>query len=186
MGSRSRASMFCFRLYLLLMLLPFVAAADEPINTSEQTIQREVAVLGSCVPERCPVFYVSMLGRQFPVPNRYEMAETTTPGFRRWVSPTRATSKESLISGEALVGSIVVGPLVEFQKARHPYVQRPLGTIAGVEVLGLSSPDSPDKRFAYILIAGDEYAQIGDQNPQLAQLLLKLSERHSKAPPAPK
>jgi hypothetical protein len=111
--------MFYGRIYLLLMLLPFAAAADEPINTSEQTIQREVAVLGSCEPERCPVFYVSMLGRQFPIPNRYEVANTDKPGFRRYVSPTRATTKESLISGEALVGSIVIGPLTEFQETSH-------------------------------------------------------------------
>lgn len=181
-------SMFNYRLYLLLMLLPFVTAADEPINVSEQTIQREVAALLSCEPGRCPVFYVPMLGRQFPIPNRYEMARTSTPGFRRFISPTRATPKEQYLSGEALIGNIVVGPLVEFHRGRPdwPWVLRPLGTIDGVEMLGMSSPDTPGKMFAHILIAGDEYAQIGDQNPHLAELLLKLSERHSKALPAAK
>ncbi len=127
-----------------------------------------------------------MLGRQFPVPNRYEEARTDTPGFRRYGSPTLATSKESLISGEALVGSIVIGPLAEFHETGHTYVQRPLGTIDGVEVFGLSSPDRPDKMVAYNLIAGGECALIGDQNPQLAELLLKLSERRSKSLPASK
>lgn len=186
MEFRLRATVFYNRFYLLLVLLPFVTAAGEPVNTSEQTIQREVAVLGSCEPERCPVFYVPMLGRQFPVPNRFEVARTVTPGFRRYVSPTQATSKESLISGEALVGDIVVGPLAAFHKGSHALVLRPLGTIDGVEMFGMSLPDRPDRRIAYILIAGDEYAQIGDQNPQLAELLLKLSARHSKSLPASK
>jgi hypothetical protein len=175
-----------YRLYLLLMLLPFVGAAQEPINNSDQTIQREIAVLKTCEPERCPVFYVRMLGRDFPIPNRYESSNWGTPGFRRYISPARATPKDRYVSGEALIGSILVGPRAEFHEASHAWVLRPLGTIAGVEVFGMSSPDTPNKRFAYILIAGDEYAQIGDQNPQLAELLLKLSERHSKALPASK
>lgn len=173
--------MFYYRLCLLLVLLPFVGAAELPVNKSDRTIQREIAVLSSCEPERCPVFYVPMLGRDFPIPNRYELGKWGTPGFRRYVSPARTTSKESLISGEALVGNIVVGPRVEFQKASHDWVLRPLGAIDGVEMFGLSFPDNPDRRIAHILIAGDEYAQIGDQNPQLAELLLKLSERLSKS-----
>lgn len=178
--------MFDSRFYLLLMLLPFMTAADEPINNSEQTIQQEIAVLSSCEPERCPVFYVRMLGRDFPIPNRYELGGSGVPGFRRYISPALATPKDRYISGEALVGNIVVGPLAEFRKSSHDWVLRPLGTIAGVETFGLSSPDNPDKRFAYILIAGDEYAQIVDQNPQLVELLLNLSERRSKTLPVSK
>lgn len=158
---------------------PASQGAADPPQTLDRTIQHEVALLRSCAPQSCPVFRVWALGRQFAIPSRFKERPDYAPGFRMFRSPNPATAAPgSIAAGEVLVGGILIGPLEELRKGESAgdLKLRGLGSAYGVEIHALSVGQRTDE-FAQVLIAGDEYVQISDQNKQLPELLLELSAR---------
>lgn len=164
---------FCAWMYLV----PASVGAADAQHTLDKNIQQEIAVLRSCVPQSCPVFFVSALGRQLAIPDRFKEREFAA-GFRRFISPARETVPGKIAAGEVLVGGILFGPLEELRKGESSgdLKLRRLRSAHGVEIHALSVGQRTDE-FAQVLIAGDEYIQISDQNKQLPELLLELSAR---------
>jgi hypothetical protein len=163
--------------WILCFVLPAVVLG-EPVNPVKQAIQQEITVLSSCGPGKCPVFYVSALGRKFPIPGRYrKMApDDATPELTSFVSPAPEMPEGSVAAGKALVGRIVIGPWAKLREA-DGLVLRRISVTDDVETFALSLAESPDTEIARVLVAQEQFVQIGDMNPRLAELLLKLSAR---------
>lgn len=157
-----------------------MGAADDLGSALEKTIQQEIAVLRSCAPGSCPVFFVHALGRRLAIPNRFAPRMDDDGVTRRYISPDSAVANaKGIAAGEVILGSMFFGRLEGLQRIeREGHIKlRRLGSAHGAEIYAVSLAGDPDDEFARALIAADEYVQISDQNPQLPELMLELGSR---------
>lgn len=162
---------------------PSTSLADT-LQALEKTIEREVEVLRSCQPANCPVFFIPALDRWLAIPNRFAPRPDESGVVRRYISPDQAVaSAEGIAAGEVILGHFYIGRadgLKESVSTGQIKLRR-LGSAQGVEIHAASLASNPDDEFAQVLIAGDEYLMISDQNEKLPTLLLELSARLTSA-----
>lgn len=174
---------FTLIVYVLLVsagLTSICHADSAATQTKRRLIQEETTALRSCKPQECPVFYVRAFDSAFPIPRRFILLSSRN-GYPQFTSPISAFTKvEQIMAGEVIAGVIAIGPLEELKKSQEQGNVSLQHVRSGkrAELFSLTSNLLPaSSALQYVLVGSKEYIQIGDENNELAVLLMSLNDR---------